>query len=146
MLNDDKIKGRTHWYRDYRVHTATLPPNVFLKPETQGQPFDFDKNQGLTLIRVPVLYDVVKDAWRSWKRLLSGRPQCVDRRPTHQHKRLGSVTRLARPLRASALSLLSRRVGNLKPAVSTSLRKSKILYLAAELQPLRDTNMASGLP
>jgi len=62
-LKVDQIEDLTHWYRNSLAHTATLPANVVLETQADGQPFDFDTNDALTLIRVPVLYDVVRQAW-----------------------------------------------------------------------------------
>jgi hypothetical protein len=62
-LNKDQIDNLTHWYRNLLVHTGTMAPGSFLDPARQGAPFDFDANDALRLIRVPVLYEVVKRAW-----------------------------------------------------------------------------------
>ncbi len=62
-LKVDQIEDLTHWYRNSLAHTATLPANVVLETQVDGQPFDFDTNGALTLIRVPVLYGVGRQAW-----------------------------------------------------------------------------------
>jgi hypothetical protein len=40
-----------------------MVPGVYLDRSTEGAPFDFDTSGALTLIRIPVLYNVVKSAW-----------------------------------------------------------------------------------
>jgi hypothetical protein len=62
-LTNAQVDNLTNWYRHLLAHTATMAPNAFLTPDAQGEPFDFDTSGALTVIRVPVLYKVVKAAW-----------------------------------------------------------------------------------
>jgi len=79
-LTGDQVEDLTHWYRNSLAHTATLPANVVLDTQAHGQPFDFDTNHALTLIRVPVLYDVVLEAWNRQDKT-AFTPGSVRRRP-----------------------------------------------------------------
>lgn len=62
-LDSTKVRKLTSWYRNMLAHTGTMSPNVFLEPAVQGEPFGFDNDDAPTLIRVPVLYEVIKAAW-----------------------------------------------------------------------------------
>jgi hypothetical protein len=63
-LTGDQIQNLTEWYRHLLVHTGTMAVGVDLVSERQGAPFDFDAKTALTRIRVPVLYEAVKRAWK----------------------------------------------------------------------------------
>ena len=66
-LTDTQLKHLKSWYRNLLTHKAQIAPGVCLTPESQGRPFDFDRTGALTLIRVPVFYDLVKSAWERHK-------------------------------------------------------------------------------
>ena len=80
-LTPTQVDNLTSWYRHLLAHTATMAPNAFLLPDTQGQPFDFDTSGALTVIRVPVLYKVVKAAWESRNKSAFNPPQPHPNKP-----------------------------------------------------------------
>lgn len=65
-LNHKHVKNLTHWYRHMLAHSGLIAPGVALTPEVDGAPFGFSGEE-LTLIRVPVFYQLVKDAWGGLK-------------------------------------------------------------------------------
>jgi hypothetical protein len=48
------------------AHSGLIAPGVALTPEEEGAPFGFSGEE-LTLIRVPMFYRLVKDAWDGLK-------------------------------------------------------------------------------
>lgn len=62
-ISDAQIDNLANWYRHSLVHAATIAPGAFLTPDTEGEPFDFDGNGAPIVVRVPVLYEIVRAAW-----------------------------------------------------------------------------------
>jgi hypothetical protein len=62
-LSEADCSNLKAWYRNGLVHTGTLAPNVYIRPETDGDPFLFDDNRNLNGIRVQVLLSKIKDIW-----------------------------------------------------------------------------------
>ena len=65
-LSCGHVKNLTQWYRHMLAHSGLIAPGVALTPETDGAPFGFSGEE-LTLIRVPVFYQLVRDAWDELK-------------------------------------------------------------------------------
>jgi hypothetical protein len=65
-LSPKHVKNLTQWYRHMLAHSGLIAPGVALTPDADGAPFDFSGEE-LTLIRVPVLYQLVRDAWDGLK-------------------------------------------------------------------------------
>jgi hypothetical protein len=80
-LDPSKVDNLEGWYRNMLAHTGTMSPDVGLEPHTQGRPFDFNQKKNLTLIRVPVFYEVVKTAWEKRERSVFYPQSMGDRKP-----------------------------------------------------------------
>jgi hypothetical protein len=61
-LNNRHVKNLTQWYRHMLAHSGLIAPGVALTPEREGAPFGFS-NEELTFIRIPVLYQLIRDVW-----------------------------------------------------------------------------------
>ena len=61
-LGKGQLKNLTQWYRHMLAHSGLIAPGVALTPEREGAPFGFT-NEELTFIRVPVLYQLIRDVW-----------------------------------------------------------------------------------
>jgi hypothetical protein len=73
-LDGDQVDNLTDWYRNLLAHRGLIAPCVWLKPETEGAPFDFFGAE-LNLIRVPVFCRLVSDAWDQLKDTFTPRPR-----------------------------------------------------------------------
>lgn len=83
------------WYRNGLVHTGTLAPNVYIRPETDGDPFMFDDEGKLNGIRVQVLLSKIKDIWEAKKPThhpVSMNPQAVARTPRPSRRTATTAT------------------------------------------------------
>jgi hypothetical protein len=63
-LNMAQIKNLKEFFRNGLAHAGVMAPQVYLRPEATGLPFNFDTNGVLTEIRVPVLNKIVQAGWR----------------------------------------------------------------------------------
>jgi hypothetical protein len=66
------VKNLTKWYRNMLAHSGLIAPGVALTPEREGAPFGFTGGE-LTTIRVPVLYELVRDVWGELKHTFTPR-------------------------------------------------------------------------
>jgi hypothetical protein len=60
-LTEGQIKILKKLYRNPLAHNGLIAPGVMLSKDTSGEPFDFTGNP--TVIRVPVLYDLMERVW-----------------------------------------------------------------------------------
>jgi hypothetical protein len=61
-LSPQQIYEMKKWYRNCMVHNASIVPGVFLMPEVEGDPFDFENGKPVK-IRVPQFYKLVRKVW-----------------------------------------------------------------------------------
>ena len=71
-LSSRHVKNLTQWYRHMLAHSGLIAPGVALTPEREGAPFGFTGEE-LTSIRVPVLYQLIRDVWGELKHTFTPR-------------------------------------------------------------------------
>jgi len=80
-LTDGQVGNITRWYRHLLAHNGTIAVGVFMEPDTQGQPFDFDRSGAPMLIRVPVFYGIVEGAWQRQDKTAFNPPPATGAQP-----------------------------------------------------------------